>query len=205
MNAPPDSLPASEAILDATIDILRKHGADKANVVDVAKLLGMSHANIYRHFPSKRALLDAVAARWLNSISGPLQEIADTAVGSAAGRLENWFHTMRTMKVRRFEEDPELFEVYFRVAESVRDIVTAYIHVLVAQLRRIVSDGISAGDFSPALDPEITARVLFHATLRFSHPALISRSPNPDVAEANALIALLIAGLIHQPSTAPQS
>ena len=49
-------------ILDAAEEMLRRHGVQKTNVVDVARALGMSHGNIYRHFPSKQALLDAVDA-----------------------------------------------------------------------------------------------------------------------------------------------
>ena len=39
-----------ERILDAAEAVLRRHGTEKANVVDIARSLDMSHGNIYRHF-----------------------------------------------------------------------------------------------------------------------------------------------------------
>jgi AcrR family transcriptional regulator len=61
----------AERILEASEDVLRRYGPAKANVIDVARELGVSHGSVYRHFPSKAALRDAVAERWLHSISEP--------------------------------------------------------------------------------------------------------------------------------------
>jgi AcrR family transcriptional regulator len=53
----------AEQILEASEDVLRRFGPAKATVVDVARELGVSHGSVYRHFPSKAALRDAVAER----------------------------------------------------------------------------------------------------------------------------------------------
>ena len=50
----------AEEILVAAEDVLRRHGPAKANVVDVARTLGVSHGSVYRHFPSKADLLTEV-------------------------------------------------------------------------------------------------------------------------------------------------
>lgn len=54
------------AILDSERrrEVLRRFGPQKANLVDVARALEVSHGTIYRHFASKAALRDAVAQRW---------------------------------------------------------------------------------------------------------------------------------------------
>ena len=66
-----------ERILETAEDVLRRFGPAKATVVDVARALDVSHGSVYRHFPSKAALRDAVAERWLARISEPLQAVAD--------------------------------------------------------------------------------------------------------------------------------
>ena len=48
---------------------------DKVAVVDVARALGMSHANVYRFFDSKVALRSAIVERWLARIMAPLDAI----------------------------------------------------------------------------------------------------------------------------------
>ena len=66
-----------ERILEVTEDVLRRFGLAKATVVDVARALDVSHGSVYRHFPSKASLRDAVAKRWLDRVSTPLEKIAE--------------------------------------------------------------------------------------------------------------------------------
>jgi AcrR family transcriptional regulator len=68
------------------VPLLRRHGLAKTTVVDVARALGMSHANVYRHFTSKAALRAAVAERWLKAISDPLDAFVHEK-GPSASRL----------------------------------------------------------------------------------------------------------------------
>jgi len=58
-----------ERILEASEDVLRRYGPAKATVVDVARELGVSHGSVYRRFPTKTALRDAVGERWLATVS----------------------------------------------------------------------------------------------------------------------------------------
>src|SRR5260370_42139829 len=78
-----------ERILEVTEDVLRRFGLAKATVVDVARALDVSHGSVYRHFPSKASLRDAVAKRWLDRANAPLAKIAEGA-GPASATLERW-------------------------------------------------------------------------------------------------------------------
>ena len=64
----------AERILEATEEVLRRHGPAKATVVDVARALGVSHGSVYRHFRTKAALREAVTKRWLNELDGSMEE-----------------------------------------------------------------------------------------------------------------------------------
>ena len=81
-----------ERILEVTEDVLRRFGLAKATVVDVARALDVSHGSVYRHFPSKASLREAVAKRWLDRANAPLQKIAESS-GPAPARLERWLRT----------------------------------------------------------------------------------------------------------------
>ena len=50
-------------LLSIAADRLRRHGARGVTVVGVAQEAGMTHANVYRYFPSKAALIDALAGQ----------------------------------------------------------------------------------------------------------------------------------------------
>ena len=60
-----DSTRRQEALLDAAVALLLSRGYDRLTMVDVAEAADLSRTIVYRHFASKRELVDAVAARAL--------------------------------------------------------------------------------------------------------------------------------------------
>jgi AcrR family transcriptional regulator len=157
-----------ERVLEAAEEALRRYGPAKANVVDVARALGVSHGSVYRHFPSKAALRDAVTERWLGEISSPLAAVAD-GEGPAAERLQRWLDLLVSAKRRKALDDPELFATYIELSADAREVVKAHVEKLTAQLARIITDGVARGEFS-ASDPLATAGAVFDATARFHNP-----------------------------------
>src|SRR3954449_2934613 len=95
-----------EEILEAAEEALRRCGPGKATVVDVARALGVSHGSVYRHFPSKAALRDAVVAQWLHRVSAPLRAIADEHDAPAPERLHRWLRALIEAKRSRAQADP---------------------------------------------------------------------------------------------------
>ncbi len=183
-----------ERILEAAEDVLRRYGPAKANVVDVARALGVSHGSVYRHFPSKAALRDAVTERWLASISAPLAAVADEE-GAAPERLQRWLDLLVHSKRRKALEEPELFATYVELAAGAREVVTAHVDTLVGQLRRIITDGIARGEFKIP-DPSAAARAVFDATTRYHNPAHAAAWSEPDIdASYENVRALILAGL----------
>ena len=197
-------VPPVDRILAAAEVVLRRHGVEKTNVVDIARALGISHTNIYRHFPSKKALLDAVATRWLDVITVPLEAIARDHTRPAAERLISWFDTLRIAKQHKVLDDPELFRVYHRLAMGARELVSAHVMGLVDQVEGIIAEGMAAGEFSERLDARASALACLHATSPFHHPALLSQGgAPPQEAEAHAVLGLLLAGLRAGPAPLP--
>jgi AcrR family transcriptional regulator len=171
-----------DRILDAAEEVLRRYGPAKANVVDVARALGVSHGSVYRHFPTKAALRDAVTERWLRRISAPLEKFVK-ADGPADERLHGWLVELARTKRRKALDEPELFDTYFALATSARAVVDAHVEHLVAQLTKIIGDGVEEGRFEVA-DPELAARAVFDATARFHNPAFAAEWNDPGIDEA---------------------
>lgn len=63
-----------EALIDATIQLIEKHGVEKLSVREVAKLAGVSPGAPFRHFSSKKALLTAVAEQSADRLNGFMGE-----------------------------------------------------------------------------------------------------------------------------------
>lgn len=183
-----------ERILEATEDVLRRFGLAKATVVDVARALDVSHGSVYRHFPSKASLRQAVAKRWLDRANAPLAEIANTS-GPAPARLEKWFRTMFDIKYKKVCEDPEMFHTYLSLAQEACEAVKAHKERLVDQVAHIIDDGVKQGAFE-VTDARVTARAVFDATTRYHHPAHSDEWNDPtQPARVDALLALLLRGL----------
>ncbi len=87
----------------------------------------MTHANVYRYFPSKAALIDAVAGQWLKRVETLIAAIAD-APDPADDKLERllqaWARTHRDL----LRDDPHLFDVYCTATETRRPIVRTAPH-----------------------------------------------------------------------------
>jgi AcrR family transcriptional regulator len=183
-----------ERILEVTEDVLRRFGLAKATVVDVARALDVSHGSVYRHFPSKASLRQAVAKRWLDRVNAPLQKVAEGS-GPPPAKLERWLRTMISIKHKKVCEDPEMFATYLTLAQEACQVVKAHKDGLVDQIAQILSDGVKQGAFQVP-DVKASARALFDATSRFHHPAHSEEWGDPALpARIDALLALLLKGL----------
>ncbi len=184
----------SDRILDAAEAVLRRYGPAKATVVDVARALGVSHGSVYRHFPSKAALRDAVAERWLHGIAAPLAVVA-AEEGPAPERLRRWLDLLIASKRTRANDDPELFATYVAIAAEAGDVVRAHVDALAEQLARIVADGIARGELA-STDPAVAGRAVLDATARFHNPVHAPEWSDPDIDSAfEGVWLLLLAGL----------
>lgn len=193
---PESTAPAEDTrarILDAAEGLLRRYGPDKLAVVDVARALGMSHANVYRFFGSKAELFGELVARWLGRLEGPLAAIA-AEPAPAPDRLRRWAQTLHRQKREKVTADPEMFAAFDKAAEMAGPSVRGHLEHLHAQLSAILADGKAAGVW-PGVGPD-SAEDVFIAISPFSHPALVQASGGADrSAQLGRVLDLIDAGL----------
>ncbi|WOX09534.1 TetR family transcriptional regulator [Streptomyces sp. N50] len=191
--APSETLTA-ERILEATEEVLRRHGPAKATVVDVARALGVSHGTVYRHFRTKAALRAAVTKRWLDRTSENLSRFTADARDPET-RLRAWLAGLFDAKRRKAGDDPEMFATYMVLAQEAGEMVAEHLDELIGQLTAIIGAGVESGVFT-APDPAVAARTVFQAATCFHDPSYARewRKPGAD-AEFEALVELLVRGL----------
>lgn len=184
----------ADQILAAAEDVLRRYGPAKATVVDVARALGVSHGSVYRHFPSKAALREAVTQRWLDQSQTALDAVMNTE-GSAEARLQDWLTVLFASKRKKALDDPELFATYLVLVAEASQVIERHVADLVGQIRAILVDGVARGEFV-VQDLQLTARAVFDATNRFHDPAYASEWSQPGIEDNfDALWHLLLHGL----------
>ncbi|MCW3064376.1 MAG: TetR family transcriptional regulator [Solirubrobacterales bacterium] len=106
-------------VLDAAEEVLAREGAGAFTTVRVAEAAGISVGSLYRYFPDKEAIVEALAVRYWSDfedlasavaaaderdrLEEPMQAIIETlAVGFRAhpGFLALWYGGLRTERVR---------------------------------------------------------------------------------------------------------
>ena len=182
-----------DAIVTTAEEVLRRFGPAKTTVVDVARALEVSHGSVYRHFPSKAALRDAVTERWLARLSAPLDQLA-AADAPAATRLRDWVRALAATKQGIAREDPELFATFRRLTDESREVVAAHVDHLAEQVAAIVADGVASGELA-SNDPAGSGRAVLQATALFHHPAHAEEWGDPLLGDQlEAVLDLLLDG-----------
>ncbi len=181
-------------ILDTAEQQLRRHGPLKVTVVDIARASGMSHANVYRFFATKAAILDAITERWLAGAERALTAVI-AQPATAAERLEAFVLQLHRLKVKKVSDDPEVFQTYRAVAEQCRAVIEQHLATLQELLERVVRDGVESGEFR-VRDVSAAVQAIRNATLRFHHPHLVAKTLGEPVEEqARSVVRLLVAAL----------
>jgi len=181
-------------IIEAARAHLRQFGPDKVTVVDIARSLGMSHANVYRFFKSKAEILDAVIDDWLARVESFIEGVA-AQPGTAADRLEAVVMAIHRRRRTKFEQDPQVYLTFRRLIEARPDAVAKREEKIIGVFKRIIQEGINAKEFAP-VDTNRAARAMGDATAMFLHPAIMPATLNSQSEERiRCVIKTMCAGL----------
>ena len=96
---------------------IRQIGPKRMTISGLAGRLGMSHANVYRYFPGKQAILDAVLNAWLRGLETRLQEIVD-GPDPADDKLERFLATLTRAYAETMAQDAPLFHLLAEPGEG---------------------------------------------------------------------------------------
>lgn len=168
--AAPES--ADVRILRIAMEHIRRFGLRRTTVVGVAEEAGMSHANIYRHFPSKQALIEAVTVHWLKPVEAGLRDIAD-GPDPAYDKLERMIMALWRAYRDQLESEPALFELFAEATRQGRPLARRHRALVQNYIQRAVEDGIS-GDTLAAGEQRRIIMLIFDALHRFIHPLAVA-------------------------------
>lgn len=192
-------------ILEVAQMLFRRLGFAKLTVADIASELGMSPANIYRFFPSKAAIIEALCQSCLGELESKVWTIA-RGRGSAAQRLEQLVLAIHQYHLDNILKEQRVADILLFALESRLDAVHAHQRVVLNGFEMILRDGVEAHEF--AIDnPRETARHVFLSCAAFMHPVMIAQSfvgVQDLQADARATVRL-VTRAIAAPQSAPSS
>lgn len=180
-------------ILETARTLLRRFGADKLTVVDIARALDMSHANVYRFFKNKSEILDAIVDEWMSKMEAFIEAIAQRPA-PAADRIEAVVLELHRRRRQKLLEDAEVYETFRRVVEMRPDVIAQRREKIVNVFKRLVEEGIKSGEFAP-VDVDEAATVLKDATALFLHPFMIPTTLKEETDDrAKNIVRYILAG-----------
>lgn len=163
--------PVDVRIIEIAADHIRKFGLRRTTIVAIAEEAGMSHANIYRYFPSKAALVEAVTDHWLRPVEAGLREIAD-GPDPSLDKLERIAGAIFRAYRDKLEQDTELFDLFAEMTEKGAAPARRHRARLRQEIGRVVEEGASSEMFREA-DQRRAIVLVFDALHRFLHPVSV--------------------------------
>jgi len=182
-----------ERILEVAERLFREIGYQKTTVADIAKLLRMSPANVYRFFDSKKAIHEGVARSLMGEVELEAQRIADTP-GPAAPRLRELLKTVHRMNSERYVGDSKLHEMVAVAMEESWEVCVAHIQRVTESIGAVIGQGMVSGEFEKA-DVMLAALCTCTAMVRFFHPQIIAQSAHKPGPSIDQMIDFVLAGL----------
>ncbi|MEL3890515.1 TetR family transcriptional regulator [Ferrovibrio sp. MS7] len=140
------ALPNSDRLLEAALASFRQLGSQKARIEDIAAMAGMARTALYRFYPSKRAILAALAARTLQGDEARLAELARDRDRSPAARLKALL-LAEAECLRLLLADRVLAEVVTAALQDSADVWEQHRRALRALYAGVIRDGQRAGRF----------------------------------------------------------
>jgi len=135
-----------ERIVQAAIRLYREIGYRKTTVADVARDAAMSPANLYRFYPSRRALEEAVVTELLEEVSAAAASAARSG-RSGLERLNAAFGAISRMNEHRLANDIRLHELVVAAGQANWLASLSHADRLRGVVRSIIAAGQVNGEF----------------------------------------------------------
>jgi AcrR family transcriptional regulator len=173
--------------------LFREIGYQKTTVADIAKVLRMSPANVYRFFDSKKTIHQGVARRLMGEVEDAAQAIA-VVPGPAAQRLRELLLTIHQMNSERYVGDSKLHEMVAIAMEEDWDVCKAHMEGIAASIGAVIAHGAASGEFE-APDVPLAALCTCTAMMRFFHPQMIAQCVDKPGPTLDQMIDFVLGGL----------
>ena len=189
-------------IIETAESLFRQMGYAKTTVTDIAKVLGMSQANIYRYFPSKASINEIICDRLVHHIESQCWEslVRD---GSSTERLKRFILEYHRVVKDSIINEKRLYDMVAVAMDEHWSVVQGHINRIRDLLRIIIEQGISSGEFR-AVNCSKMANAIHESLAFFVFPSLLEHGINDEAngseqdsldEKLNQLLDLILHGL----------
>jgi TetR/AcrR family transcriptional regulator len=191
-------LPAEErraATVEAVIELAAGHDPGEITTTAIAQHMGVTQGALFKHFPTKDAILEAVMTWVADRLLNRVDRAAQAAATSAAA-LEAMF-LAHTGFVAEHPGVPRMMfgELQRAGSAAPKRVAATLLRLYAERLRVILERGRDAGEFNPGLDVE-AASTLFVGTIQgLVMQALIAGDVHRIRRDAPRVFAIFLRGI----------
>jgi TetR/AcrR family transcriptional regulator len=191
-------LPAEErraATVDAVIALAAHHDPGEISTTAIAQHMGLTQGALFRHFPTKDAILEAVMARVSEQLLARLDAAGEAAPNSAAA-LQAMF-LAHTGFVAEHPGVPRLLfgELQRAGSTAPKRVAAALLAQYAERLRRQLEQGRQQREFDPELDVAAAATLFIGSVQGLVMQALIAGDVQRIRDNAPRVLAIYLRGI----------
>jgi len=172
-------------LLEAASGAFAEHGADDVSLEEIARRASVGIGTLYRHFPTRQALLEAVYIDQVESLSARARELLRAE--SPADALAEWLRAMVKFSSTKRNMTTALLATLGTDSELLSSCVKEIKGAAESLLARAQQAGV--------VRPDADAKDL----IRLVHAVNIATEKTPDPGQADRMLALILDGLRSQP------
>src|SRR5205823_1917185 len=164
-----------------------EHGADDVSLEEIARRAGVGIGTLYRHFPTRQALLEAVYTDQVDTLSARAQELLRSE--SPGDALAEWLRAM----VKFSSTKRNMTTAVLSTLGTDSELLSSCAKQIKGAAESLLIRAQQVGVVRPDADPKDLIR-LVHAVNSATEKAA-------DPAQADRMLALILDGLRPQPGT----
>lgn len=161
-----------DQIVAAATEHFSRYGYEKTTVSDLAKAIGFSKAYIYKFFPSKQAIGEAICTNCIRAIETEVRSAVD-AVEQPPEKLRRMFKAIVEASLRLLFQDRKLYEIAASAATERWQATLAYEERMQGLLQNILQEGRQNGDFERKTPLDETTMAVYLVMRPYLNPLLL--------------------------------
>jgi AcrR family transcriptional regulator len=198
-----EKIDTRDSILKAAAERILHYGYGKTTMSEIAADCGMSAGNIYRFFPSKIDIAEAMTRRFSAESHQTYAAIIRDPARTPFQKLQDFFTYRLERTFNMFDRNPKLVELAEIMGHERPAFLMEELHQERLAIAAILAEGEQKGDFAPVESAEFTAEIIQCAAMKFRFPQIWSKLPLKDLRhELEGVMKLIMNGLAARPGVA---
>ncbi len=170
-------------------------GFSKVTTKEIAASLGMSKKTLYKYFPSKEELLQAIMQSTMDEIRTGIEEILNDEQQEFIWKLKRSFLFLGDRMNKLFSR-PLLRDIHRKSPQMWKQVVEFREKMILSKFSGLISEGVESGVFRQDVKQQILVRIYLSAIQSLINPEMLSQIPFTAKEVFEEIVSTLFSGIL---------